>query len=124
VDADVMKLASESGELKAITGLTLSEDRFTVLQFAFTSGVLSLGCDDDTDEIIVKVLDVGSGYPRVTHAVLADLIGMCIEYAWTLTNHRGYLDVFQLRLMDRQRREETRQFEVAASTMRIHRVVV
>jgi hypothetical protein len=119
-----MKLASESGQLKAVTGLVLSADRFTVLQFAFAAGVLSLRCDDDTDEIIVEVVDIVDDYSHVTRTDVVDLIGMSIEYAWTLTNHRGYVDAFQLRLMDKQRLTEARQFEVAGSAMDIRRVVI
>ena len=122
--ADVMKLASDSGHLQEVTGLISPADRYSILQFAFTAGVLSLRCNDDTDEIIVEVIDVADDYPRVTHAVISDLIGMSIEYAWTMTNHRGYVDAFQLRLLDKQRREQARQFEVAGSAIGVRRVVV
>jgi hypothetical protein len=124
VHADVMKLASDSGQLQEVTGLISPVDRYSILQFAFTAGVLSLRCNDDTDEIVVEVIDVADDHPRAAHAVITDLIGMSIEYAWTMTNHRGYIDAFQMRLMDKQRREQARQFEVAGSAMDVRRVVM
>jgi hypothetical protein len=51
------------------------------------------------------------------------LLGKRIEYAWDLRNHRGYLDGFQLRLVDEQRDEEARQFEVAGSGIYVRWIV-
>jgi len=50
---------------------------------------------------------------------------MVVEYVWVMINHRGYRDALQIRLLHLDSREEqTRQFEVAASAMTIHRVTV
>jgi hypothetical protein len=123
MNESVVDLVSDSGKLLKVTGMPASGGRFTVLQFAFASGSLHLSCDDDTDEIIVEIGKEIVDYPNVTHAAIVDLIGMSIEYAWNLTNHRGYKDAFQLRLTNGRGREETLQFEVAASAMDIRRVV-
>lgn len=43
-------------------------------------------------------------------------MGKVIEYAWSLTNHRGYVDAFQIRFLDLDNHDEaTRQFEAAAA---------
>jgi hypothetical protein len=48
------------------------------------------------------------------------LEGRIVEYAWWMTNHRCYSDAFQLRFLDLATRDEaTRQFEVAASAIRV-----
>src|ERR1022692_2586507 len=105
MNANVVQLVSDSGQLLSITGLPSSEGRFAALQFDFASGLLQLSCHDDSDEIIVESGKPSADHADVTEATLADLVGMRIEYAWLLTNHRGYVDAFQLRLIDDQRRE-------------------
>ena len=112
---DVADLAEDSGALLNITGVVMPGDRYRMLELQFASGVLTLSCDDDTDELIAEV-----GHARPVAVLIADpwvdgLIGKRIEYAWELRNHRGYLDGFQLRLVDDQHDEEVRQFEVAES---------
>lgn len=48
------------------------------------------------------------------------LAGKDLEYAWWMTNHRGYADAFQMRFLDlASRSEATRQFEVAASALHV-----
>lgn len=44
---------------------------------------------------------------------------MCVE----LRNHRGYTDAFQLRLMNDEREEESRQLEVAGSVIDVRLVI-
>ena len=78
--------------------------------------------DDYTDEIVVAVSDESAGMPGISHPALGTLDGLRVEYAWCLTNHCGYVDAFQLRLVDGRGREETRQLEVAASAMDVRRV--
>jgi hypothetical protein len=120
----VVELSSDSGGLLETKGLEVSPGRYSVLHLKFRSGAIHLQCNDDTDEIIVEIGREIVDYPNVTHAALIDLIGMSIEYAWSLTNNRGYEDAFQLRLTNGEGREETLQFEVAASAMDIRRLVV
>jgi hypothetical protein len=103
-----------------VTGLRASDDRYAVIELRFARGTLRLSCDDDTDEIIATAVeDSGSALVDVAaDPPFVDLIGKTIEYAWTMTNHRGYEDAFQLRLLDlAARTEATRQFEVAASAI-------
>ena len=119
---DVSSLIADSGELLSISGLTGEDGRPAAIVFEFRKGILSLRCDDDTDEIFIEVLDDAPQYPRLSHELLSDLIGSNATYAWTMTNHRGFVDAFQLRCMDGSRREETRQFEVAASAIDVSRV--
>jgi len=123
VHPDVQRLVSESGELIAVLGNSLESDRFTALALSFAAGTLHCRCNDDTDEIIVEIVENGSlGYATVQHESLADLVGMAVEYAWEMTNHRGYTDGFQLRFRDVSGHEETRQLEVGASAMDVRRL--
>jgi hypothetical protein len=116
---DVERLIRDCGPLVAVSGRDHgATGRFWALAFHFPEGVLHLRCDHDTDEVIAEVKDAGSlAYAHVKVGTLAALIGMDVEYAWELTNQRGYTDGFQLRFIDDERREETRQFEGAASTL-------
>jgi len=51
------------------------------------------------------------------------VIGKVVEYGWTLTNHQGFEDAFQLRFLDlNDRAEATLQFEVAAAVIEVRRV--
>jgi hypothetical protein len=122
--ADVQRLVSESGELTAVLGRSVGSDRFAALALVFAAGTLHCRCNDDTDEIIVEVVETNSlDYPAVDDGVLVGLVGMVVEYAWEMTNHRGYGDAFQLRFRDAEGHEETRQFEVGASAMDVRRVI-
>lgn len=120
---EVERLTADSGELIDVTGCALPGDRFTTLFLRFKAGTLKLACDDDTDEIIVSIIDGEVGQQDVLCDRLADLAGLTLDYAWELRNHRGYLDGFQVRLRDAHGREETLQFEVGASAMDVRRVV-
>jgi hypothetical protein len=122
VHEDVMHLAADSGPLLKVSGVAAARERFSSLDLEFASGVLCLRCDDDTDEIIVTASQRPVDSPGVSHPAISDLTGLSIEYAWSLTNHRGYVDGFQLRLTDGLGREETRQFEVGASAIDVRRV--
>jgi hypothetical protein len=119
---DVERLASDSGALVAVTGDAVADGRFTALFLEFTAGTLQLVCDDDTDEIVVAVVDGGRGHPRVRHDALVGLMGTTLDDAWELRNHRGYVDGFQLRFRGRDGQEQTVQFEVGASAMDVRRV--
>lgn len=121
--AEVEQLASDSGELTAITGVGLPADRFVALAFRFAAGSLLLRCDDDTDEILVDVVEDQPDYPPVVYEFLVGLVGSTIDYAWVLTNHRGYEDAFQLRLASAGSQYAIVQFEVGASAMDVRRVV-
>jgi hypothetical protein len=122
MDAQVRHLALDSGDLVAINGLEAPADRFVTLAFQFAKGTLFLRCDDDTDEILVEVVEDEPGYAPVANELLASLIGSTIEYAWVLTNHRGYEDSFQLRLASPRGHHVTVQLEVGASAMDVRRV--
>jgi hypothetical protein len=119
----VADLAADSGPLVKVMGVAGPAGSYRALEFEFASGVLSMSCDDDTDQIIVAVGCVGIQTEPVTDSWARELIGKSIDYAWDLRNHRGYNDGFQLRLMDDDRREEARQFEVAGSVIDARRVV-
>ena len=121
--ADVIHLVAESGPLLNVSGMEASPDRFSSLKLEFSSGVLHLRCDDDTDEIIAEISKRDDDYPNVVHPAIRDMIGLRIDYAWSLTNHRGYVDAFQLRLEDGTGTEKTFQFEVLGSAMDVLRVV-
>lgn len=122
MDSDVAALAAESGPLRGVSGILDPGGLYRSLEFDFASGILALGCDDDTDELIVEIHDGDPVAPLVSESWAQSLLGKWIEHAWELRNHRGYCDAFQLRLMDNQRRCEIRQFEVAASTIEVRRV--
>lgn len=116
---DVAQLAQDSGPLITVTGDPLPGGRFTCLFLQFRAGTLKLACNDDTDEIVASVVGCEVG----RDGALEGLTGLTLDYAWELRNHRGYLDAFQIRLRDDQGREETLQFEVAASAIDVRHVV-
>lgn len=117
---DVERLIAECGPLTAVSGLNDGTGRYVGLAFHFAEGTLHLRCENDTDEIVAEVKAAGSlAYPAVKNESLAALVGLDVEYAWEMTNHRGYADGFQLRFTDEEKREQTRQFEVAASAMSV-----
>jgi hypothetical protein len=120
--ADIQQLAEDSGPLLVVTGLPVAGNRFRALFFEFENGTVQVGCDDDTDEVVVALCEGPKGQPVGPVGALTGLEGLVIEYAWDLRNHRGYLDAFQLRLRDSLGRDETRQFEVAASAIDVRRV--
>jgi hypothetical protein len=120
---EVERLTANSGELIAVTGRAVPGGRYATLFLRFKAGTLKLACDDDTDELIATVSDGEVDQLNVDDDALADLVGLTLEYAWELRNHRGYLDGFQVRLRDGHGREETLQFEVGASAMDVSRVV-
>ena len=121
MNADVERLVADSGELLAVSGLATTAGRWTTVLFQFSKGSLILGCEDDTDEVLASTDDseVDTGIPIEE---LADLVGMTVEYAWELRNHRGYWDAFQLRFVDPSGHIETRQFEVAAPAIDVRRI--
>lgn len=124
MDARLAELASDSGSLLGVTGLTICEGRFRIVRLEFHLGVVELRCNDNTDEIVAEASSVTDrAYPSIDRGVFAGLRGMRIEYAWCLTNQRGYFDAFQLRLTNDAGLEQTRQFEVSASAMDVTRVV-
>lgn len=123
MDSVVSDLANDSGPLAAVWGVAApGGGRYRLLEFEFASGVLSLACDDDTDEIIVQVGGRAPGTELLDEAWVEDLLGKWIEYAWELRNHRRYRDAFQIRLIDDQRSEAGRVFEVAGSTVEVRLV--
>src|SRR3954452_7728799 len=118
-------LASDSGPLLAIHGRRERAGRYYALALVLANGVMTVRCDGDTDEVLVTLdPDVPDGMPPVEHEDdLNGLEGTVVEYVWIMTNHRGYRDALQIRLLNLDSREEqTRQFEVAASAMTVHRV--
>jgi hypothetical protein len=118
---NVIALVSDSGALLNITGIEASPNRYSELRLEFAAGRLRLTCNGDTDEVIVEAGPVGDdGSPSVDS--LSDLVGLTIADAWSMTNDRNYIDAFQIRFSDGEGREETRQFEVAASAMDVRRV--
>lgn len=119
---DVESLIGDSGRLVSVAGLLVADSRLAKIALEFANGTLILGCDDTKDEILLQVGGCVPGYAEIGHDLLVGLIGMTATYAWTLTNHRGYRDAFQVRLMASDRSEETRQFEVAASAIDVYRV--
>ena len=50
--------------------------------------------------------------------IFVEAIGSILEYAWTMRNHRGYLDAVQLRLLNLETRKTyTVQLEAMASSL-------
>src|SRR3954447_20647776 len=122
-------LASDSGPLVSIHARRESVGRYNALALVFSKGVMTVRCDVETDEVVVTVdAEAPGDMPSVERDVddgLCGLEGMVIEYVWMMINHRGYSDALQIRLLNLDSREEqARQFEVAASAMTIHRVIV
>jgi hypothetical protein len=119
-------LAADSGSLISVLGDRAPSGRYGKLALVFSHGTMLLACDDNTDEIQVSVAqEPPVDLPNVeVDPDLMALVGMVIEYAWTLENHRGYRDAIQIRFLDLDSRDErTLQFEVAASAITITRVI-
>ena len=118
--------SQDAGPLVQIRGdPTPPGDQYRALAFIFEHGALMLECNEDTDEIIVEpherdlstLQDVSDDEP------FEPLVGKYIEHLWWMTNHRGYQDGFQMRLLDLgDRSESTLQFEVAASALYVRAV--
>jgi hypothetical protein len=123
VDSEVSDLVTKSGPLLRVIGVAVPGDRYRSLEFEFVSGVLSLRCNDDTDEIIAGVGRNDPAALPLADSWAQDLPGKWIAYAWELRNHRGYNDGFQLTFMNHERDEESRQFEVAASVIEVRIVI-
>lgn len=108
------ELATDAGALIDVRASKMTGG-FAALAFVFERGTLRLAPHHDSDEIHVAV-DDDTEMPAQRAAMLEDLSGMTLEYAWEMRNHRGYLDAFQMRFLDLDSRDErTWQFEVAAS---------
>jgi Family of unknown function (DUF6334) len=118
----VARLAEESGPLVKVEAIPAANGRMHAVDLHFALGVLSLRSDDETDEVIVSTEAEPLRGPDVIKDTTSGLAGLTIEYVWTLINHRGYVDGLQLRLVDGQGREETRQFEVMASVLEVSEV--
>jgi hypothetical protein len=119
---EVERLIEDSGALLAVAGAATRSGQFAVLRLDFEAGALEFKCDDDIDEVVVAVADGSHAYSEITSGSLPGLVGLEIEYAWELRNHRGYVDGFQLRLRGSGGLEEAVQFEVAASAIDVRRV--
>jgi hypothetical protein len=123
VDETYRSLTNDSGEPLDVRGEPAVGESYRSLDFVFERGVLSLACDDDTDEILVTAEHAPSTSTDVSGPPLNAPLGKVIEYAWVMTNHRGYRDAFQVRFVDLDTKAtDTRQFEVAASTIVISSV--
>lgn len=123
METAVADFAADSGRLLAVTGVAAPAGRYRKLEFEFAAGVLTLSCDDDTDEIIAEIARRSADAEAIEESWAQTLLGKWIEYAWSLRNNRGYTDGFQFRLMNDEREEETRQFEVVASTIDVRIVM-
>jgi hypothetical protein len=127
MSSDAREFVNKAGPLLWISSESAGDARFRSIRLAFADGVLAVTCNDDTDEIVVAVLDpeasTAHGGGEALSASLAGLEGRVVESAWWMTNERGYTDAFQLRFLDVLTREETtRQFEVAASAITVSQV--
>jgi hypothetical protein len=119
------QLFADSGALLRICGDRRPGGDYGVLQFVFPRGTLTLSCNADSDEVLVSTgEDNTSADDLSADPALAPLIGKVIESAWSLLNHRGYKDGFQIRFLDlKDRSETTCQFEAAAATLWLRNVV-
>lgn len=111
-----------AGALVAVFGTPVdSGGGYVALEFRFAQGSLRLTCDDDTDEVVVEMRGTGplpAQEDLSADDLFAPMVGKDLEYVWWLTNHRGYEDGLQMRLLDLSHRTEvTAQFEVAASVL-------
>ncbi len=123
MDPAVRKLATDSGVLRTIYGQR-SGAGYAAIAFGFERATLRLDCNADTDEIIARADPSPSDLPEVVDdQMLSSLMGKVIEQAWTMQNHRGFADGFQLRCLDVAKRDEVcLQFEAAAATMTLMQV--
>jgi Family of unknown function (DUF6334) len=122
---DVRALLERAGPLVRVDLDGAELHAITAVDLCFAEGTLQLRPSDDLDEILVTV---GDSQPtrsemfgpanQLALSRLQALVGMHCEYVWCLTNHRGYVDGAQIRMLDLDsRREATWQFEVMASTL-------
>jgi Family of unknown function (DUF6334) len=109
----------------SVRGLTLRDHEEVPLAALFTGRALRLSCGVQTDEILVEPHQSATpGLDDVSaDELMAEGVGKVIESAWWMSNHRGYHDAFQMRLLDLDDRSEaTRQFEAAASILWVESV--
>jgi hypothetical protein len=122
----VDEFVAAAGPLAQVRGRRDAGGAYSVLDFVFERRSLRLACVVDTDEIAVEPRDdAGAELEDVSaDEHFPALIGKRLEYAWWMSNHRGYLDAFQMRLLDLgDRSSATRQFEVAAAAIHVRTVV-
>ena len=115
------KFSEDAGPLVRVCGdITPPGGQYRVLAFVFENRTLTLSCNEDTDEIIVEPMarDLSPRDDVGDDELFQPLVGKHIDHLWWMTNHRGYRDGFQMRLLDlADGSDATRQFEVAASAM-------
>lgn len=123
MDPAVRELATDSGVLRTVHGQRFGAG-YAAIAFAFERATLRLDCNADTDEIMARADPSPSDLPEVVDdQMLSSLVGKVIEQAWTMRNHRGFADAFQLRCLDVVNRDEVcLQFEAAAATMTLMQV--
>ncbi len=114
----------QAGRLTRVRGRAAPGNAFELVDLELRGGTIRLTVLPDSDEVNVSITGCDWSLPDLSEqAAFAPLLGKVIEYAWTLTNHRGYSDAFQLRFLDLDSRgEATLQFEAAAAVLLVRSV--
>lgn len=120
-------LARNAARLRGILGCRPMEKvgclSFSEIVLLFEEDVrLRLVVDEDTDELVWGDVEVREeeGQPV---PLFEEAHGLCLFWAWEMTNHQGYFDALQLEFKDGSLgREAIVQFKVAASGIWIFRV--
>ncbi len=115
---------NQAGPLTRVRGRVGPGGAFELIEFELVGGTIRLTAKADTDEVSVTTARGDASLRDLSvQPVFEPLLGRVIEYAWSLTNHRGYSDAFQIRFLDLDSRDEaTRQFEAAAAGLFVRSV--
>jgi hypothetical protein len=115
----LMEFIADTGPLLRVRGRAM-DGSWERLVFVFERGSVRLCVDPNSDEIMTAVIATEAvGLEDISQEdEFRPLVGRVAEYAWSMVNHRGYSDAFQLRFLDLQDKTTvTRQFEAAAAVI-------
>ncbi len=124
---NLMSLTQNAARLSAVTGRRLEAANgleLIVLNFVDEKPV-ALGVDTETDQLVwcdvphERLPDIKETIPGIGEAY-----GLTLTWSWEMKNQQGYFDAVQIEVTDESLTKSVLlQFKVAASAIRVFRVV-